>query len=277
MLTPFDEKTKLAQRLDSLATKLIAFVLCLLFAFYTFGSFGAATVSGTAIFVCTVLLFALWQRSTLLHRDETLRRRVGGMLAIDALLLVPTSQAHWCCANYLSELSDIKEITMGSDGALALFEDDRILVRCDQACPGDSSGQGSVLSAQRAALNAGACRAILCTTTHFDKKALFLAEQLDPPVRLVDSDVLCAVAGRLHPATDSQLVTIGRMKKSPFSWPRLSLHVFAPQKVRRYLLYAFALLMLYLLSDQLYYLLPSIFCYTLAILSHRNGQKPFRL
>jgi hypothetical protein len=104
-----------------------------------------------------------------------------------------------------------------------------------------------------------------------------VAESLEPPVRLIDGGALRALAGRLAPATDAQLVAMGKKQRKPFVWSSLRTLVFSPQKTRRYAAYSVGLLTLYVLTDRFYYLIPSGLCWMLAMLSHRQKRKARRL
>ena len=49
--------------------------------------------------------------------------------------------------------------------------------------------------------------------------------------------------------------------------------MFAPEKIRRYLLYGFYLYVLYVLTGRLYALLPALLCLVLAAVSRMRGTR----
>lgn len=277
MLTPLDEKTTLARRIDRIVFKLTLLIFSLGIGLYFYLRPLPALIGGTALYIVLLIMLVYWDRMSLKHKEAALRSRIGGALAIEALSLLPQDEADAACADLLSHLSSLAILATDANGTMCRYNNQAVLIRCDVQAPGDLSSCRAVLYAQRACIAAQAERVVLCTTTHFDARAQQLAEQISPPIRLIDSAVLSGVCGRLHPATDEQLAALGKRKRSPFSWPRLKIHVFASGKKRRYLTYAFALLILFLLTDRLYYLIPALLCYLLALGTHRSAKQPFRL
>lgn len=278
MLTPFDEKSPLAHTLDRIALRILLLFFSLFLGLFLFERPLPALLGGGALYITLLLMLLCWERMHLQKKEAALRRRIGGALGIEALSLMTQPQADAACAQLLSHIAALTSLSpTNASGVLGRLGNERVLIRCDLKAPDETSGSGSVLAALRAQKTVRADRAIVCTTTHFSDRAAQLAEQADPPVRLVDSAVLAGVYGRLHPATDEQLTALGKRKRSPFSWPRLQILAFSPGKKRRYLICAFVLLVLFLLTDRLYYLLPSLLCYLLALGAHRSAQSAFRL
>ena len=278
MLTPFDEKSPLAHTLDRIALRILLLFFSLVVGLFLFDRPLPALLGGGALYITLLLMLLGWERMHLQKKEAALRRRIGGALGMEALSLMTQPQADAACAQLLCQIVALESLSPpDGSGVLGRLGQESVLIRCDLKAPDETSGTGSVLAAMRAQKLLGANRVLLCTTTHFSDRAAQLAELADPPVRLVDSAVLAGVYGRLHPATDEQLSALGKRKRSPFSWPRLKMHAFSPGKKRRYLTCAFVLLVLFLLTDRLYYLLPSLLCYLLALGAHRSAQSAFRL
>lgn len=278
MLTPFDEKSPLAHRLDRIALRVLLLFFSLLLGLLLFERPFPALLGGGALYITLLLMLLGWERMHLQKKEAALRRRIGGALGIETLSLMTQPQADAACAQLLCHIAALESLSPpDASGVLAGLGKERVLIRCDLKAPDETSGSGSVLAAMRAQKTVGADRSIVCTTTHFSDRAAHLAELADPPVRLVNSAVLAEVYGRLHPATDEQLSALGKRKRSLFSWPRLKILAFSPGKKRRYLTCAFVLLVLFLLTDRLYYLLPSLLCYLLALGTHRSARSAFRL
>jgi len=137
---------------------------------------------------------------------------------------------------------------------------------------------GAVLAANRSRLAiAEAQRCVLCSPGAFTQEARDIADSLDPPVRLIDGAALRALAGQLSPATDEQLAGIAKRQRKPFAWASLRQAAFSPKKTRRYAAYGTGLLVLFIVTNHAYYLIPSGLCWTLAILSQRGKYKAQRL
>ena len=278
MLTPFDEKSPVAHALDRLALRLALLVFSLAAGLFLYRRALPALCGGAALYVALLVMLSLWEKLHLQKKEAALRRRIGGALGLEALTLMEQAQADAACADYLSQIAALESIAPpDADGVRCVLRGESILVRCDRKAPDETTSSGAVLCALRAQKSAGTQRVILCTTTHFSQQAMQLAELADPPVRMVDSAVLSGIYGRMHPATDAQLAALGQRKRSPFSWPRLRIHVFSPGKQKRYLTCAFVLLLFFLFTDHLYSLFPSLLCYLLALCAHRAAQRPFHL
>ena len=100
---------------------------------------------------------------------------------------------------------------------------------------------------------------------------------MDPPVRLIPGRQLAILAGRQHPASDEEIARHARRQRTPFSWRRIRALALSPVKLRRYLLCAFLLMLLYLLMDSPVSLTFSIASFVLAILCARENRLHFRL
>jgi hypothetical protein len=83
--------------------------------------------------------------------------------------------------------------------------------------------------------------------------------------------------GRLHPASDQEIAAHISRQKKPFSWQRIRSLALSPAKLRRYMLCAGMLFMLYLFNQSLIALFSSLLSFSLAMLCHRENKKSFRL
>lgn len=271
MLTPFEEKSALAGLLDRVGLRALFFLLSILWFYRLWRSLPAALSAGCALGLMLCLALALWQQRTLRAREDALRARLGGMLALEDIALLTAGEAAVRAARLLQGVYPLDIQKRTPEGVLALFQGEKLLVRCLRAHASERVSCGDVLAAQRARIAQGADRCVLCATCAFSPQAQRLCETLEPPVRAVDADALAALAGRDAPATDEQLVALGRRRRRPFAWRQLRAVVFAPEKIRRYLLYGFYLYVLYVLTGRLYALLPALLCLCLAAISRMRG------
>ena len=81
----------------------------------------------------------------------------------------------------------------------------------------------------------------------------------------------------MHPATDEDIARHLARQKKPFSWARIRALALSSAKLKRYLLCAFLLLMLYFAAHSLFALLSCLLSFMLAILCDRENKRRFTL
>lgn len=273
MMSPFDRKNKLASALDRLALRVLLLTLCVGYFFCLWRSGPASLLGGGALFLLVVLTLMLLERRTLRHRDRMLRERIGGMIALEELIMLPGKAACQRVCDLLCETLSAE--SCGS--AIMRYGGETWLVRCAQCLPGSSASQGDVLGAHRARIEASADKVALVSTAAFSPEATRAAEWADPPVRLISGRQLALLFGRLHPATDEEITRHAQRQKKPFSWRRIHALALAPAKLRRYLLCAFLLLLFYFAAGSPAALLASLLSFALALLCDRENRRSFTL
>ena len=273
MVSPFDTKNKAASMLDHLALRLLLFVLSVGYFFVLWRSPRESLVAGAALFALVMLTLALFERSTLSHRDRALRERIGGAIALEDLLLMPGSEA---CDTVCALLCDALGAQM-LGGARMRCEGQIWLVRCAQCMQGSRASEGDVLAAHRARREQGADQCVLCSTGGFSPSAARAAEWVDPPVRLISGAQLGALFGRFHPATDEEIARHARRARTPFSFARMKALALSPVKLKRYLLCSFLLLLFYLTTGSGVCLLSCLMAFVLALLCKKENSRYFRL
>lgn len=273
MTSPFDRKNVLATTLDRLALRALILTMCVAYFFFLWHNGIASLIAGTALFVLISLGVLLLERRTLCVRDRMLRERVGGMIALDELIMMPNQAA---CARVCALLQRTLEAQMLSDSTIRCGEE-AWLIRLAQCLPGTTASQGDVLGAHRARIESGMDKVALVSTAGFSPEATRAAEWADPPVRLIGGRQLALLFGKLHPATDEDIARHLARQKKPYSWARIRALALSAAKLRRYLLCAFLLLMLYLLTQSLSALLSCLLSFLLAILCDQENKRRFRL
>lgn len=273
MTSPFERKNKLATLLDRLAIHLLLFALCVLYFYAIWRILPASLLAGSAAYVLLMLTLSLLERRTLERRDRHLRERIGGAIALSELVLMPASSASAQVCALLCEALHGKRL---ADAAMQC-DGKRYLVRCAQCLRGSSASEGDVLAAHRARIEAQMDACVLVSTGSFTPAAVRASEWVDPPVRLISAAQLSALYGRLHPATDEEIARHAQRERTPFSFARMKTLALSPLKLRRYLLCAFLLLVMYLLTGSLMCLASCLLAFVLAILTHRENHRGFRL
>lgn len=276
--TPFDQKSRLGGAVDRIATRLLLLALCVLWFFRLWGMLAPALLAGGALCALLWRTLALGQQRALARKAAILREHIGGTLALERLLTILPVQAARHAADWLASRYDLGVLGEAGDGVLLRYGQETLYLLCLQGHPQQRTDAGAVLAVARARLSVPkAARCVLCSTGTFTQEAADTAEALEPPVRLIDGAELRALAGRMAPATDEQLVAMGKRQRKPFAWASLRQTMFSPQKTRRYAAYGTGLLAFFILTNHVYYLIPAGVCWALAMLSQRGRNKLRRL
>lgn len=273
MVSPFDQKNKVASSLDRLALHALLFTLCSGYFYFLWRSTPASLLAGSALFALVLLTISLLEKRTLTLRERMLRERIGGMIALDNLVLMPASAA---CASVCGVLCSSLDAQQEQENCM-LYAQETWLVRCAQCLQGNGASESDVLSAHRARIENGTDRCVLASTSGFSPAAVRAAEWMEPPVRLISGRQLAALYGRLHPATDEEIAAHLARQKKPFSFRRIRALALAPSKLRRHLLCALLLLMMYLITGAYVPLIACMVSFLLAVFCYRENQRSFRL
>ncbi|MBQ2992084.1 MAG: hypothetical protein IJD60_12485 [Clostridia bacterium] len=269
MQSPFDTKNKAASLLDRLALRILVFLLSVGYFFFLWRSPLSSLIAGSALFALVLLTAALLKRRTLHLRERMLRERVGGVIVLDELILMPFAHACSHVRDLLCKALDAQPL-----GSAAMrYGGETWLIRCAQCLQGAAASDGDVLAAHRARVESGCDRCALVSTGRFSPEAVRAAEWMDPPVRLIGGRQLALLCGRLHPASDEEIARHMQRKKKPFSWSRIRALALSPAKLRRHLLCAFLLTLLYLMTGAAAPLLSALLSFLLAILSAHESRR----
>lgn len=273
MASPFDTKNKAAAFLDRTALRLVIFVLCAGYFFFLWRSSTASLLAGSALTALVLLFQLLLERRTLSRRERLLRERVGGIIALQELIMMPGVRASQTVCSLLCDMLGAQD----AGPSLMRYENEIWLIRCAQHLQGSQGTEGDVLSAHRARIEQGADKCALASTAGFSPAAVRAAEWMDPPVRLITGQQLALLFGKRHPATDEEIARHASMRKKPFSWARIRALALSPAKKKRYLLCAFLLLVLFLASPSVPALISCLLSFMLSVLCDRETRRSFRL
>lgn len=256
---------RLKRRLDDLGLRALIMILAQGWFILLWGLGVPSVAAGLALGLLGQMTLTRYRRDTAIAREAALRRRIGGELALEELLLSPAAQAHRQAAGLLA--SAYPPLTVLEDtphGARCRYESAELLVRC-AAHPADSElSCDEIAAAARACRAVGADRAVLCLCCKCSPAAAAFADQLPVPVRLISRQTLLTLAGRAAPVTDAQLVALAaRQKKlTPATLLRGALH---RSKAKRYMTYGLGLMLLYIVTGLKYYPIPGALCLLLAV------------
>lgn len=256
------QKTHLGGVMNEAGT-VLALLFCSLGGFVLlWGLRPMALTAGTAAFILCLLLRRRTRAARLQHRENQLRRRIGGELKLEEWTVCPSSRAHFETALLLGGRETLVMERMLEEGVLCRAEKGHTLVACAQLHRAEQLTARDVAAFQRACLRSGAESGYLCGASGASDAAREQAE-LPPPVRLVDRERMITLAGAANPATDSQLVSLGRRKRKISGAGSLPRQALQPDRAEKYLLYGSLLLGLYLLSGQTHYVIYGLLCLSL--------------
>ena len=256
------QRSRLGNAMDGLGFHFFTLVMSNFWFILLWGLGPSSLIAGAALYVMIVILRKKVRDDHVTRKEAQLRAAIGGELALDRLLLTAPEKANFEIAMLLSLREPMTLIQAGEHGVLCARKGKKWLVSFLQSPVETSVGPGDVLALQREIRLLNADRGLLCVCGKVSAEAARQAER-EPCVSFLGRDRLISMLGSANPATDSQLVALGRRRKkaSPVHWVRLILN---PARAKRYACYGALLLGMYELTRLLYYALPGLVCISLA-------------
>ena len=259
------KRNLLAELLDSVGRGVLLMALGIGWFVFLWGLNLPALLAGIALGTLLLLLRRLYRQTTLVRRETALRCRIGGELLLEKMLLSEAKEAHFQAALLLEEKWPLRMQRITADGALCRQEKpsggaETLLVQCVRMPPEGELSTGQLVD-----------RVILCVLGKAPPRVIARAEQMPTPIRVIRRETLLALAGRLSPATDAQLVALGqRKRRTPQRGSLLSIMT-QREKAPRYWGYGLFMLILYILTGSAWYAMPGTVCLTLSVVC-RSGQ-----
>lgn len=257
------QHSRLGGIMDGLGFRLLALALSLGWFILLWGLRLPALAAGAALYILILLIEKKTRDERVLRREKRLREQLGGELALERLNLADPGKANFETAMLLSLRKPLVLLQAVSEGIVCTRREQRLLVALLQAPASESLGPGRVLAFQRAIQAEGAEEGILCVPCPISPAAQEQALSA-PPVRFLDRGALISLLGQANPATDAQLVALGKRKRARVPAKRWLRVVMDRRRAPRYALYGTLLLGLYFLTHLLYYALPGLACVLLA-------------
>jgi len=268
------QRTRLAGLFNRLGLMALAFFLSLLWFVHLWGFGPAAVIAAIAYGVLLLLLFKLFNKRTVDLRQALLRRRIGGEIAVNGLYLKKESRAHFEAALWLSMAYPLTMEKAMESGVLAEHHGEALFISV--LCRHDSGkiDCDDLIRLQKMALACRVDKAVVCATAPLSDAAKRYCREAEPPVVVVERRELIRLAGILQPATNEQLVALGRSKKRLSTKAAWVAHVLDANRSKRYLIYGAGLMALYFITRLPYYPVPGVILICLALLSKCYKQKP---
>lgn len=205
------------------------------------------------------------------RREAAMRRRLGGEMALEELMLAPPRQAHFRTGMMLAVRYPFDMVRLRDSGLFCRDAQGSLLICCLCAAPQGSVSASALLPCLRAAKEMKARRLVICATSSFGKDAILFTETCSLPIRLIDRELLLPLAGSLCPADDEQLAGLARRKRS-MPARMLARTALAPDKAKRYMISGLSLVIIPIVTGLRFYVLPGLMSMLLAALC-RIGRK----
>jgi len=266
-------RTPVSVLFDRIGLKALIFGASSLFFILLWGARPSAFAAGFALALLALTLLKKGEARRLKRREKKLREELGGELTLERLLLTPQKRAHFETVLLLSSAYDITLENTLESGVLCQIRGEKVLVALLQKHRSLSCGAQDVLEFQRRVKEEGAIRGVLCLACGADENARTQAAR-KPNITLFSRRTLACLAGAANPATDEQLISLGREKRERAPSYMFLRRVLARSRAPRYALYGSLLLLLYVLTGLPYYPVPGVLLVLLAAFSRaRPGDK----
>lgn len=264
-------RNRLSEVMDGLGARALIYGAAVAWFLWLWGLGVPSLLAGLALGTLGQMARTRWRRRTVARREKALRCRLGAELMLEEMLLSEPKEAHFRAALLLLERWPVELQSVREEGALCRQGEETLLVMCLRMPPEGELGAGDLAAAQRAVKKCGAERGVLCVLGKTPPKALAKAEQTAIPLRIVGRETLLELAGRMSPATDEQLVALGKRRRKLASRGGVLRLIFRRDKARRYFAYGLVMTLLYVLTGVRVYAVPGMACLTMAVMC-RTGR-----
>lgn len=259
-------KSSFREKMDGLGLHVLMLMMCMGWFMLLWGLRLQSLLAGLAAYGLCLAVRRQNRHSRLARKEKKLRQQLGGEIQLESLLLQPANRACFALAMLLSVAEDMELKRMGQQGVLGWKGGETVFLSFLQVPFSGEVTARDVLLCQQQARQEGAASAWLCVPCPVTEGARQQARE-GVPVRLVEKARLVQLLGAVCPATDRQLVALGKRKKAHAPRARRLTDILRPQKAGRYALYGGLLLILYEVTGLLYYAFPGLVCILLAAFS----------
>ena len=266
-------RNRLSEALDALGMAALLYLLATGWFVWLWGLNLPSLLAGAALGTLFWLGRVQWRKRHVHRREKALRSRIGGELLLETMLLSEAKEAHFHAAVLLAEKWPIAMQRVKEEGVLCRQGEETLLVQCLRMPADGELSVGDLLAAQRAVKRVKADRAVLCVLGKVAPKVAARAEEAAVPLRIIRRETLLQLAGRYAPATDEQLIELGKRSR-PLQRGKVAHLVFRRDKARRYHLYGLGMLVVYVLTGARLYAVPGMVCLTMAVLCRWGRKMP---
>lgn len=266
-------RNRLSETLDAMGMAVLLYGVAAMWFVWLWGLNGVSLLAGAALGTLMWTGRREWRRHTVSRREKALRSRLGAELMLEEMLMAEPKDAHFRAALLLAERWPITLQSVKEEGVLCRQGEETLLVQCIRMPEDGALSVGDLLAAQRAVRRLKADRGILCSLGKVPPQMNARAEEALVPLRIIPRSTMLTIAGQLTPATDEQLVELGKRRRRTDGQGSLLRTVLRPDKARRYFCYGLGMLLMYVLTDLRLYAVPGMVCLTLAVLCRRRSRQ----
>ena len=269
-------RNRLSETLDALGMATLLYLLAAGWFVWLWGLNLPALVAGGALGTLFWLARSEWRKRHVHRREKALRSRIGGELLLETMLLSEAREAHFHAAVLLAERWPITMQSVKEEGVLCRQGEETLLIQCIRMPVEGELSMGDLLSAQRAVKRLNVDKAVLCVLGKVSPKIAARTEEAAVPLRIIPRETLLALAGRYAPATDEQLIELGKRRR-PLQQGNIVRLIFRRDKAKRYHLYGLGMLIVYVLTGARLYAVPGMVCLTMAVMCRCHKSQPEHL
>ena len=269
-------RNRLSEVLDTLGMAALLYALAVGWFVWLWGLSLTSMAAGGALGTLLWMARGQWRRRNVHRREKALRSRIGGELMLEYMLLSEAKEAHFHASVLLAERWPITIQSATADGVLCRQGDETLLVQCIRIPAEGALSVSDLLNAQRSVRRSGAERAVLCVLGKVTPKVAARAEEAVVPLKIISRETMLTLAGRYAPATDAQLIELGKRKR-PLQRGNIAGVVFRQDKAKRYHLYGLGMLLVYVLTGARLYAVPGMVCLTMAVMCRWGRKAPEKL
>ena len=267
------EQSTVSQFLDAAGLRVLMLALCFGWFIFLWGLNLPALTAGAALYLMWLILHKKRRDVRMAQKEKRLRLLIGGELALERMLTEPENKAHFETALLLSVNGSLTLERITEDGVLCEKQGEKVLTAFRALPVSDELDARTVLRFQQAVRKEHAEKGILCVPCGISAKAREQAGN-EPPVRVLPREKMIRLLGRQFPATDEQLIALGRRRKRKNAFRKWLPRILDRQRAGRYALCGGLLLGLYLITHLFHYALPGLVCVGLAAACRCTGRSP---
>lgn len=253
-------KTPVAEVSDRLLRAGIAGLVGVSWFVFLWGLSLPALTAGLSLGIMLWLCVRQFSKQITRKREEQMRRMIGGELALNRLLLEPPRKAAFQCALWLAPRYPLVMQKAVEWGVIGLLDGKKTCIRLIACHETQKITAQQVVECAREARERQMEQTLLCLTAPASADAISYAASLDPPMKIIQRSELIEYAGYAHPATDEDLRSLGKQKRTRLSAREWLAVILDASRARRYFWYGLGLSALSLTTGSGYYPIPAALC-----------------
>ncbi|NLV57572.1 MAG: hypothetical protein GXY67_02285 [Clostridiales bacterium] len=263
----YRQKTPLATAMDRLLLRLAVVGLGVGWFLFLWGVTLPAFTAGFAFGCLLWLSLRRFEAMSIQKKEKQLRRVIGGELALDRLLLMPSRHAAFQAAMWLLPKVPLEMQKTTESGVLCKYKGETALVQLIAQHKSIPVTVQQIIDVHKECKAHKVSRCVICLTAPLSREGMAYIEKAKPEMKVVPREELIRLAGHAFPATDEELSGMAKSGQRHTGWRRWVELVLSPDRAKGYFVYGLGLAMLSLITGLWYYSLPAVICLALCVLS----------